>query len=232
MNIVYVLQARTNSSRLPAKILLPINGIPIVVLAAKRAGNFGEEVIVFTSSEKTDDYLCSILEKYRVQFFRGSLNNTLDRFVSGLACYDENTIVVRLTADNILPDGMFLGGLVEEFISLKLDYLSSADPLSGLPYGMSAEVMYLRSLQEAAKKTTDLMDCEHVTPYVRRKYGVEVYAKFSCLNLAHLRCTIDTLDDYLYMAKIFLTINKSMDKAASEIIQEMDDRLDEKARRR
>ena len=40
MTNLIVIQARTNSSRLPGKVLLPINSIPIVVLAAKRAGKY------------------------------------------------------------------------------------------------------------------------------------------------------------------------------------------------
>ncbi|WP_424604004.1 cytidylyltransferase domain-containing protein, partial [Acinetobacter baumannii] len=57
MNSVVVLQARTNSSRLPGKVLLHLAGMPVVVLAAKRAGNTGRQVIVATSDERTDDAL-------------------------------------------------------------------------------------------------------------------------------------------------------------------------------
>ncbi|WP_407484669.1 cytidylyltransferase domain-containing protein [Acinetobacter baumannii] len=42
MSTVIFIQARTNSSRLPGKSLLTINGLPLVVLSAKRAGNTGK----------------------------------------------------------------------------------------------------------------------------------------------------------------------------------------------
>ena len=51
MNSVVIIQARTNSTRLPGKVLLPISSIPIVVLSAKRAANTEKEVIVVTSNE-------------------------------------------------------------------------------------------------------------------------------------------------------------------------------------
>ena len=45
MRSIVVLQARTNSSRLPGKVLLPVCGLPLVVLAARRAENTGNKGI-------------------------------------------------------------------------------------------------------------------------------------------------------------------------------------------
>jgi len=224
MKTIYVIQARTNSTRLPAKVLLPINTLPIAVLAAKRASNLGIETLVLTSKEKTDDYLCSVLESYGISHFRGSLNNTLDRFVTALEEYDDNTIVVRLTADNILPDGLFISKVVNEFIESASKYLSTTGDTTGLPYGMSAEVMYLSSLREASLNTKDSFDCEHVTPYIRRKFGENTYSKFSSLNLTDLRCTIDTIDDYLYMANILLSVSDVINENAMNIINVMNEK--------
>ena len=104
MSSVIVLQARTNSSRLPGKVMLPIKGFPLVVLAAKRAGNTGRSVIVATSRETSDDGLVALLQSYGLKYFRGSLENTLDRIVKALVAYDDQTVVFRLTADNVFPD--------------------------------------------------------------------------------------------------------------------------------
>lgn len=221
MKIICVIQARTNSTRLPAKVLLPINNIPIVVLAAKRASNLGTKTIVLTSTEQTDDYLCSVLKLHDITYSRGSLNNTLDRFVNALKEYDDSTIIVRLTADNILPDGQFISDVVNEFIASDFKYLSTTGASTGLPYGMSAEVMHLASLREAILNTNDSADLEHVTPYIRRKYKENTYNKLSFLNLADLRCTIDTLDDYLYMANILSNINEVTEESGMNIINIM-----------
>ena len=96
MNSVVVLQARTTSSRLPGKVLLPINGMPLVVLAAKRAANTGRRVIVATSMQDSDDGLAALLAHYDIPCFRGSLENTLDRVVEALSAFDDQTIVFRL----------------------------------------------------------------------------------------------------------------------------------------
>ena len=70
MNAILLLQARTNSSRLPAKVFLPIGGLPLVVLSARRAANTGHHVVVITSSEPSDDALCEVLKKWNINFFR------------------------------------------------------------------------------------------------------------------------------------------------------------------
>lgn len=210
MASVAVLQARTNSSRLPAKVLLPIGGVPMVVLAAKRAANTGRQVIVATSTELTDDGLAATLKEHGVRCFRGNLDNTLDRVVSALAGYGDDTIVFRLTADNVLPDGGLLDELEAEFVGQKLDYLCCNGEPSGLPYGLSAEVTRLSHLREAGRQSVDAHDQEHVTPYVIRKFGRKYFEKYRSLGKGHLRCTVDCLDDYLVMQQVFSSVQEPL----------------------
>ena len=78
MKSIVVIQARTNSKRLPAKVLLPISKLPLVVLSAKRAGNTGNKLLVVISNESKDDLLCVVLKQYSIKYYRGSLNNVLE----------------------------------------------------------------------------------------------------------------------------------------------------------
>lgn len=221
MNVVYLMQARTNSSRLPAKVLLPLAGYPLVVLAAKRAANRGSKVIVVTSNEDTDDYLCEVLQKYSVPYFRGSLNNTLNRFVKALDEYDDATVVVRLTADNSFPDDAFIKDIVEEFNDKQLNYLCTTGEISGLPYGFSVEVMKLSTLREADEKADTELQKEHVTPYVIEKFGRTIFTKYRALDLGHLRCTIDNLEDYLSVASVFENCLSPVDLSGLELANKL-----------
>lgn len=196
-----------SSKRLPAKILLPINGIPLVVLAANRAANTGKDILVVTSGESSDDVLCDELERNNIEYYRGSLDNTLERFVLALKKYEENTIVFRLTADNIVPDGSLLDELEDFFIDQKLDYLVCNGERSGLPYGVSVEVMRLGSLKDANDNAVGFYDLEHVTPVIRRKFGERYFEKYLSLAMGNYRCTIDGFDDYLDMNRLFSGID-------------------------
>ena len=216
MSSIVVLQARTNSTRLPGKVLLPVSGYPLVVLAAKRAGNTGKRVVVVTSNESSDDVLAATLERYSIEYYRGSLNNVLSRVVEALSLLPDNTIVFRLTADNLFPDGYLVDQIEENFITKGLSYSACNGYESGLPYGVSVEAMRLLSLREACKYARDDGDLEHVTPYVIRKFGRNFFTNYKSLAAADLRCTVDCLDDYLLIDKVFSEItdpvNVSLDK--------------------
>jgi len=218
---VAVLQARTTSTRLPAKALLPIAGIPMAVLAAKRAANTGRTVVVATSSDPSDDALAALIESHGLRCFRGSLENTLERFVEALASYDDATLVFRLTADNVFPDGQLLDEMEEEFRNRGLDYLSSTGVESGLPYGTSAELTLLRHLRAADCATTDKYDREHVTPYAIRRFGRQVFQKYTGLRKGHYRCTVDNLDDYLRIQKVFSGIEAPISVPALSLIDRL-----------
>src|SRR5690349_24219800 len=100
-----VMQARTSSSRLPGKAMLPIAGVPMVVLAARRAGNQGHQVVVATSDESSDDDLADLCESDGLAVVRGPLDDVLGRFVIASEDLDDADVIVRLTADNVVPDG-------------------------------------------------------------------------------------------------------------------------------
>jgi spore coat polysaccharide biosynthesis protein SpsF (cytidylyltransferase family)/aryl-alcohol dehydrogenase-like predicted oxidoreductase len=217
--IVIVIQARTNSSRLPGKVLLPIGGLPVVVLAAKRVLSEKNIVIVATSDEKSDDHLASVVKGHGITVFRGALNNVLKRFVDCLSDYKNETIVVRLTADNIFPDAGLITEITDEFVDKELDYLCLNGELSGLPYGVSAEVMSLEAIREAYDNTYLPTDLEHVTPYLRRKYGEIYYQKHLSLDLGMYRCTIDSFSDYVNMTELFSQVQNPVQIPTFELIK-------------
>lgn len=223
MSSIAVLQARTNSSRLPGKVLLPLGMsiLPTVVLAARRAGNTGRKVIVATSDEYTDDALSKLLDKYGVQTFRGSLNNTLKRIIDALCDYPDETIVFRLTADNVFPDGTLLDEMEKYFIENKLCYLSSNSLSSGLPYGVSAELMYLSDLRLSAELTNDFYDQEHVTPFIRRKYGESSFNQYASVNMSHYRATIDCFDDYISIQNVLRDVIDPENVSLNELISRL-----------
>lgn len=200
---IAVLQARTSSSRLPAKVMLPVGDMPLVVLAARRAANTGLHVIVATSDEASDDALAETVRAAGIPVHRGSLEDTLSRVVNACADQPDGSLVFRLTGDNVFPDGDFLDRLGEHLLSHDLRYVTSTGKGSQLPYGLSAEVMRLSDLRHAAREAVTCHDREHVTPYLIRQHGATFCDAGLSAPRAGLRCTVDGLDDYLTIREVF-----------------------------
>lgn len=217
---IVFLQARVSSTRLPGKVLLPIGGLPLAVLAAKRAGNTGRRTVIVTSLEKSDDVLCELLLKHNVEFFRGDLNNVLSRFVDATDGMNDDDLVFRLTADNVFPDGEFLDDFELQFRESGTSYMSCSHLESGMPYGVSAELTTVQELRTASNEATDAYDLEHVTPYIKRNTDVSLY-KHILASKSHdeMRCTIDTLDDYLSIESIFRGVKNSVDVSLSSLVE-------------
>lgn len=205
--IKVIIQCRTNSSRLPGKAFLPLKGIPAVLLCAQRAMNKGAEVIIATSDNASDDNLALLLQKNNINFIRGSLDDVLQRYVLATQDLTASDLVVRLTADNVFPDGEFIQQLVNYVIEHQLEYCRTDPQINGFPYGLGAEVFTAAKLWQAGKNATSLEDREHVTPWIQRNSPNAIYAANVQFKLAHLRCTLDTLEDYLQLQDIFEKID-------------------------
>ena len=225
MNSIAVLQARTSSQRLPGKVLLPIKGIPVAVLAAKRAANSGREVIVAIPAESSDDELAFTLQNHGLSYFRGSLEDPLDRIVNSLSDYPDNSTIFRLTSDNVFPDGFLLDEIEEDFLKQGVEYLCCNGVQSGLPYGLSVEIMRLKCLRDANAECSCAFDREHVTPHIVKKYGRVYFEKYKELNKGHFRCTIDCFDDYLTIQEVFKWVDNPIEISAFDLISKLENSI-------
>lgn len=206
-HVVSLIQARINSSRLPAKVILPLGKASLIETVYHRASNTGLNTILATSRSPYDDILCHQLRHTSIRIFRGSLDDVLGRFCEALKDYQDETTVVRLTGDNPVPDGYFIEKVLQEYFEKGLAYLAANGWQAYLPYGVSAEVFQLKDLRLANLHATSKFDREHVTPWIIRHRGKKYATSFKDLDSGHLRCTVDTLEDYQRAFDIFSSIN-------------------------
>lgn len=199
-----VIQARVNSSRLPSKVMLDLGGKILLqrvyetISKSKRIN----KIVVATSNEKTDDILDLKLSALKIECFRGSLNNVLERFYFTAKKYEAKNII-RITADNPLMDGVLLDELISLYETSDCSYSMFANAV----YGLSAEVFSFKALENAYKFARNDFDKEHVTPYIKdceKTCIVNVAEKY---RKPDMRATIDTLDDYIRMQKFYLYCN-------------------------
>ena len=81
--MLVVVQARSSSTRFPKKILHKIYGktlIEHVILKISKSKNVSN-IVVATSNNKSDDSLVDILEKNKIEYFRGGLKNVAKRLL-------------------------------------------------------------------------------------------------------------------------------------------------------
>jgi GTP:adenosylcobinamide-phosphate guanylyltransferase len=100
MKNVAIIQARMSSSRLPGKVLLPLSGIPVLEHVTKRVmmSRMLNKVIIATSIDDSDNAIEEWCKKNNIEFYRGSLDDVLDRFYKAACFYDAENIL-RITAD-------------------------------------------------------------------------------------------------------------------------------------
>ncbi|WP_265447745.1 cytidylyltransferase domain-containing protein [Flexivirga meconopsidis] len=198
MRVRVVIQSRLSSSRLPGKALLTLVGRPLVVLAAQRASNTGLEVVVATSAEPEDDVLAAALTDAGVPVFRGDLHDTLHRFAAATADLDDADLVVRLTGDNVGPDGTYVAELIDRMQDAGEDYIRvTTDTI----YGLGAEVFTVGLLRTADREADAPYDREHVTPWIRRHSADLTWVPPVEGAAGRVRCTVDTLLDFTIAAK-------------------------------
>lgn len=197
-----IIQARLSSTRLPAKSLLPVAGYPLVVLSALRAGNTGLPVVLATSLESSDDPLEAMAKAHGIAVFRGSLKNVYHRFLEATRDLSDDDWIVRLTGDNLFPDGPFIEKLLKAAQSSGVAYMGTSSPRDGLPYGLSAEVFRAAALRSVSG-AMNAFDEEHVTPAIKRQFGCAIFRPLADQDFSALRCTVDSFPDYLRILKIF-----------------------------
>jgi spore coat polysaccharide biosynthesis protein SpsF len=177
----------------------------MALLCAQRLARDGCDLVVATSTDESDDLLSDTLRRAGVRVCRGALHDVLDRFVLAAADLSASDIVVRATADNPVPDAAFVRRVLECHLRSSCSYTTTQYPDSGIAHGLSAEVMTVEALRAAHRNAASPQSREHVTPWIRERYPTHRVTRrdLGLPDLSHVRCTVDTLGDFLSVAGAF-----------------------------
>lgn len=208
-NIYIFLQARSDSSRLPGKVLKSLLGKPMIIHQLERIKNsiFVDihNIVLLTSEEKSDDALADVILINGFNLFRGSKNNVLKRFyhaATSLSLKDNDTIV-RLTGDCPLNHFEIIDEAINEFLNSNCDYLSNTIDPPKYPDGFDVEVFKVYALKHAFLHAYLKSDLEHVTPFIRKTKNYKVLPLNKKPLYEHLRLTVDYQEDFEVISKIF-----------------------------
>lgn len=198
--ILAVIQARMSSKRLPGKVLMPLFGVPMLLLMVDRVmeARKVDKLIVATSMDKTDDPIWTLCNDKGIACYRGDLNNVLNRFYS-LAQIIRPEHIVRLTGDCPMIDCDVIDKTVICHINGGYDYTRN----QGYPDGMDVEVMTFKALQTAWVEAQSEYDREHVCPYLYSnpdKFRIGSY--HNGLDQSNVKISVDTEEDYHKLSKL------------------------------
>ncbi|MCW3111118.1 MAG: biosynthesis protein [Segetibacter sp.] len=212
--ILAITQARMSSTRLPGKVLMEINGKTLLDLhidRVKKSSYINKHVIAISESEN-DNVLEEYCKAKKIDYFRGSENDVLDRFYS-LSKKIKPASIVRLTADCPLIDSLVIDQAIDLFISSNCDYASNTLQPS-FPDGLDTEVFSYAALEKAWKEATLKSDREHVTAYIWKNSTLKGGTLFSSANLSfekdfsNYRLTVDEKEDFLLIEKLIKSLGE------------------------
>jgi len=208
--ILGILQARCSSFRLPGKVLLEIEGKTMLQLQVERIlrSNKLEKLIVATSTATDDDRIESLCKTMGIDCFRGSLDDVLDRFYQAAQSFKADHIV-RLTADCPLHDWKVIDGIIDFFQRGEFDFACNTIETT-FPDGQDVWIFSFKVLEQTWKNATLLSDREHVCTYMINH--PDLFRQGSFLqneDLSKLRWTVDELNDFDFVAKIYANLYKT-----------------------
>ncbi len=227
MNTVAIIQARTNSSRLPGKVLLDLGGKPLLAWAVNRASRAStiDRVLVATTTDPSDDAVETFCQAHGCACFRGSQFDVLDRYYQAGRQAGAQTIV-RLTADCPLIDAEEIDRTVRLFFERQADFACNRLPppwKRTTPVGLDTEVCSMAGLERAWREAAAKYEREHVMPFF---YDVPGRFKVAVADMtpdySHLRWTVDTAADLELLRRIVAHFPGRDDFSWREVLELME----------
>lgn len=212
IKIIAIIQARSDSKRLPKKVLKKALNKPMIIHQLQRIkqSKYITQIILATSNKKSDNKLTKIVQNNGYKVFRGNKNNVLKRFFdcSKELNLNKKDIIIRLTGDCPLHDSGIIDETIKEFLKQDIDYISNCtNPI--YPDGFDTEVFNTKSLHLAYKNATKKYQKEHVTPYIKETKKLKTANINNPPNHPEYRLTLDRKEDFKLIKYIFNYFNST-----------------------
>lgn len=209
MNVLVIVQARTGSTRLPGKILLPLAGKPLLerLVERIRAATVSFELVIATTTGPDDDPVRVLCREIDVPCFRGHPTDLLSRhFHASLMAKAD--WVVKIPSDCPLIDP----AVIDRVLTFAVNHAGDYDVVSNLhpptwPDGNDVEAMSMEALTTAWREARESAEREHTTPFLwsrpdRFRIGNVQWETGLDYSLSH-RWTIDYEEDYHFVRAVF-----------------------------
>lgn len=204
-----ICQARTGSTRLASKVLMPLSGEPLLLrfIERVRRTTITNNIVVATTTDPSDDELVALCNDHHIDVYRGHPSDLLDRHYRCAREYEAN-VIVKIPSDCPLIDPQVIDRVVGTFLEKQdaIDYASNLHPPT-YPDGNDIEVMSLDTLCQAWEFAVKPHEREHTTPWMWdgnplvRCLNVTWESGMN-LSMSH-RWTIDYAEDYIFLKSVY-----------------------------
>ena len=212
-----IIQARTGSTRLHNKILLPFYGgqriIDILIGNIKQACA-DKTIVLATTDRPQDDILAEVAREAGICCYRGDEDNVLDRFI-------------RVCSDNpfLRPDSF--RAFFKEHDTHPADYIAygfaDGRPTIKSHLGLFAELTTADALRRAAAATQEKLYIEHVTIYLYthpEAFSVRLLPLPDELEgRLDLRFTLDTMEDFTLLQELYVAFCEQTDHSIHALLR-------------
>ena len=214
MKVVAVIQARTGSTRLPGKVLLPLAGRPMLerMLDRVRVARTLDGVVVATTRQAVDGSIRQLCARLGVDCVSGDADDLIARHLLAARTTGAE-VVVKIPSDCPLIDPQVIDTVVGFFRAQhpRYAFVSNLQPATW-PDGNDVEVMRRDVLEQADREATRAFQREHTTPFIwdqpeRFTVANVVRPDGRDLSATH-RLTIDYREDYAVLNAVFEALHK------------------------
>lgn len=168
-----MIQARTNSTRLPNKIMGLIAGKPMLQHVIENCKQISKNVIVLIPE---NDPVKKWLIENKTEYFEGSETNVLERYYEAAVKFEAKTIM-RITSDCPFVEPAYMNYMTALTEALNLDFITNQPCVDG----QDIEIMSFKALKWCHFTAKDDCDREHVTTYIKDhlKEFIKMEARFA-----------------------------------------------------
>jgi spore coat polysaccharide biosynthesis protein SpsF (cytidylyltransferase family) len=162
-----------SSSRFPGKSLVPFDGKPlienIIVQLCKVIRR--EEIMLATSTDRTDDAIQEFAETRQVKIFRGSLEDVWSRFYA-ITQNNRNEWIGRICGDSPLISSTLISAMLKK-VSPRYDIVTNIYPRS-FPHGQSFEIIHRSVMLNKKYAPKNQKEREHVTSHLYKLANLRI----------------------------------------------------------
>lgn len=198
INGAAIVLCRLDSSRLPGKVLRPIQRRPLlhwVVDRVSAIGSFQQTPIVATTSRRVDDPIAEYCAGHNIECFRGSSRDVAQRTLRCAEKYELDWFA-RVNADSPLVDPSLIELACEVAARGEVDFVTNVSPRT-FPYGVSVELVRTKRYRDIYQEMWSEDHFEHVTQILYQpEQNIQTHSIISPEDLSGFRLTVDTQLDW------------------------------------